>query len=188
MQVLNLRKEFKVLTIKESESLKEYSGRLMKVASKIRLFGEELSDSRIVEKVFMSLLERFESKISSLEDSKDLTKITLVELFNILQAQEQRRAIKQEEVTEGAFATKEKGSKTQSNCKRKKPEDKKKGKGQVTMERKVSFHLVRIVKRPLIWRNIVGTDLTYNVDLVNNLFIWRKCVRIRTSSTIGQSN
>ena len=64
----------------------------------------------------MSLPERFKSKISSLKDSKDLTKITPTELFNALQAQEQRRVIRQEEVTEGAFAAKEKGSKTQSNC------------------------------------------------------------------------
>ena len=39
--------------------------------------GEELLDSRTVEKVFVVLLEKFESKISSLEESKDLSKIKL---------------------------------------------------------------------------------------------------------------
>ena len=97
----------------ESKSLKEYSDMRMKVVNIIRLLGEEMSDTRIVEKVIVSVLERFESKISSLEDSKDLNKITLVELFNILQAQEQRRAIRQEETTKDAFAAKEKGNKTQ---------------------------------------------------------------------------
>ena len=109
----------------EIESLKKYSDILMKVVNKIRQLGEELSDSKIVKKVLLSLPERFESKISSFKDSKDLTKITPTELFNALQAQEQRSAIRQEEVIEGAFAAKEKGSKTQSNYKRKKPGDKK---------------------------------------------------------------
>ncbi|XP_022743976.1 uncharacterized protein LOC111294939 [Durio zibethinus] len=109
MQVLNLRREFEVLKMKEFKNLKEYNDRLMKIVNKIRLLGEELSDKRIVEKVLVSLPERFESKISSLEDSNDLTKITLAELFNALQAQEQRRAIRQEDSTEGAFTAKKKG-------------------------------------------------------------------------------
>ena len=51
----------------------------------------------------MSLPERFESKISSLEDSKDLTKISLVELVHAFQAQEQRKSMRQEESNEEAF-------------------------------------------------------------------------------------
>ena len=51
----------------------------------------------------MTLLERFESKISSLKESRDLSQISLTELMNGLQAQEQRRALRQENVTEGAF-------------------------------------------------------------------------------------
>ncbi|KAL6323312.1 hypothetical protein AAG906_029319 [Vitis piasezkii] len=54
---------------------------LMEVVNKIRLLGEDLMHQRVVEKVLVSLHERFESKISSLEDSKDLTKISLVSLF-----------------------------------------------------------------------------------------------------------
>lgn len=125
MQVLNLRREYEVLKMKESESLKEYNDRLMKIVNKIRLLGEELPDSRIVEKVLVSLPERFESKISSLEDSKDLTKITPAELFNALQAQEQRRAIRQEDTSEGAFAANNNGSKKHLERREKKFGDKK---------------------------------------------------------------
>ena len=63
--MLNLIREYEVLKMKESESLKEYNDRLMKIVSKIRLLGEELPQSKIVEKVLVSLPERFESKISS---------------------------------------------------------------------------------------------------------------------------
>ncbi|XP_031278895.1 uncharacterized protein LOC116137347 [Pistacia vera] len=72
MHILNLRREFEMLKMQESESVKEYVDTLMNVVNKIRLMGEEMTDKRIVEKVLVSLPERFESKISSLEDSKDL--------------------------------------------------------------------------------------------------------------------
>ncbi|XP_031286824.1 uncharacterized protein LOC116145506 [Pistacia vera] len=88
MQVLNLRREFETLRMQEVEKVKEYVDRLMNIVNKIRLLGVEMSDSRIVEKVMVSLPKRFETKIASLEDSKDLTQMTLTELVHALQAQE----------------------------------------------------------------------------------------------------
>ena len=84
LQVLNLRREFELLRMKEIEIVKEYADRPMKVMSQVRLLGEELLERRIVEKVLVSLPEKFESKISSLEDSKDLSKLTLTEVVNAL--------------------------------------------------------------------------------------------------------
>ena len=86
IQILNLKRKFEVLRMKDNESIKEYVDRLMEVVNKIWLLGEDLTDQRVVEKVLVSLPERFESKISSLEDSKDLTKISLVELVHAFQA------------------------------------------------------------------------------------------------------
>ena len=45
----------------------------------------------------VTLPERFEAKISSLEDTWDLSTLTLIELVNALQAVEQRKAFKEEE-------------------------------------------------------------------------------------------
>jgi len=92
MQILNLKREFEMLKMKETESIKEYFDKLLNVVNKICLLHEDLPDRRIVEKVLVSLPERFEAKISSLEDSRDLTKISLIELMYSLQTQEQRRA------------------------------------------------------------------------------------------------
>ena len=106
MQVINLRREFEVLRMEDEETVRQYTDRLMKVVNQIRLLGEELTDKRIVEKVLVSLPEKFESKISSLEDSRDLTSMSLPELVNSLQALEQRRAIREKQTTEGAFVAK----------------------------------------------------------------------------------
>ena len=49
-----------------------------------------------MEKLLVSLPERYESKISSLEDSKNLSKISFVELINALQVVDQRRIMRRE--------------------------------------------------------------------------------------------
>lgn len=85
MQVLNLRRKYETLKMKELETVKEFSNRLMKVVNKISLLGDDLPDKRMVENVLISLPEKFEAKISSLEDSRYLSTITLSELINALQ-------------------------------------------------------------------------------------------------------
>ncbi|KAM7489733.1 hypothetical protein LguiB_027217 [Lonicera macranthoides] len=106
MQVLNLIREFEMQKMKESETVKEYSDRLLGIVNKVRLLGTDFSDSRIVQKVLVTVPEKFEATISSLENSKDLSSITLAELLNALQAQEQRRLMRQEGSVEGAFQAK----------------------------------------------------------------------------------
>ncbi|XP_016745051.1 uncharacterized protein [Gossypium hirsutum] len=96
-QLINLRRDFKNLKMKDSETIKQYSDRIMPTVNNIRLLGEDFSESRVVEKVITTLLEKFESKISSLEDLRDLSAISLFELINSLYALEQMRANRQEE-------------------------------------------------------------------------------------------
>jgi len=86
------------------------------VVNKIRLLREDLPDRRIVEKVLVSLPERFEAKISSFEDSRDLTMISLTELMNSMQIQEQGRMLRKEllreesNTAEGIFLTRSQSS------------------------------------------------------------------------------
>ncbi|GAU33542.1 hypothetical protein TSUD_143350 [Trifolium subterraneum] len=127
MQVLNLRREFEALKMKETEAVREFSDRISKVVSQITLLGEELSDQRVVEKNLVCLPGRFEAKISSLEENKDFSQITLAELVNALQATEQRKSLKLEENVEGAFVAK--GKNHSYNSFGKNPFGEKKGKG-----------------------------------------------------------
>ncbi|KAG8480148.1 hypothetical protein CXB51_024926 [Gossypium anomalum] len=119
-QLLNLRRDFENLKMKEEETVKQYSDKIMAVVNSIRLLGEQFSEARIVEKVLSTLPERYEAKISSLEDSRDLATISLTELINALYAQEQRRANRMEEHQEGAFQAKAKATSSTSAYKGKK--------------------------------------------------------------------
>uniref|UniRef100_M1BDW7 Uncharacterized protein n=1 Tax=Solanum tuberosum TaxID=4113 RepID=M1BDW7_SOLTU len=55
MKVLNLMREFELQRMKESETVKEYSDRLLGIVNKVRLLGTEFKDTRIVEKVLVTV-------------------------------------------------------------------------------------------------------------------------------------
>ena len=69
----------------------------------MRLLGKDFPDERIVQNILVTMPEKYESKISSLEESKDLSSISLGELVNALQAQEQRKMMRQEESVQDVF-------------------------------------------------------------------------------------
>ncbi|XP_014506578.1 uncharacterized protein LOC106766358 [Vigna radiata var. radiata] len=58
MQVLNLRREFEMQRMKESETIKEYSNTLLGIANKIKLLDSDFADSRIVEKILVTAQEQ----------------------------------------------------------------------------------------------------------------------------------
>ena len=97
--------------MKKSESVKEYSDRLLCIANKVRLLGFVLNDSRIIEKLLVTVPGKFEATITTLENTKDLSKISLTELLNALHAQEQRRSMRQEGVIEGTLPVKHQDNK-----------------------------------------------------------------------------
>jgi len=60
----DLIREFELQRMKKSKSVKEYSDRLLSIANKVRLLGSVLKDSRIVEKLLVTVPERFEVTIT----------------------------------------------------------------------------------------------------------------------------
>ncbi|KAA3479300.1 pleiotropic drug resistance protein 3-like [Gossypium australe] len=106
--------------MKEAETVKQYSDRIMSIVNNIRLLRDKFSEARIVENVISTLPEGYKAKISSMKDSRDLSSISLIELINAIYAQEKRRASIQEEHQEGAFQAKSKPTSSTSGYKGKK--------------------------------------------------------------------
>ncbi|PKI69091.1 hypothetical protein CRG98_010560 [Punica granatum] len=98
MKVLNLLREFERQQMDDAETVKEYANRLIEIVDKIKVLGTDIKNDRIVQKLLVSLLEKFEATIASLENTKDLSKIKLAELLSALQAQEQTRMIRRGEL------------------------------------------------------------------------------------------
>ena len=99
-------REFELQRMKESETVKDYTYKLLGIANKTRLLGGDFADSRIVEIFLVTVSERYEASIVSLENIKNLSKITLTEVVHALQAQEQRRLMREDCVVEGALQAK----------------------------------------------------------------------------------
>ncbi|KAA8526936.1 hypothetical protein F0562_008835 [Nyssa sinensis] len=100
VKLLTLKREFEMHKMKEGETVKEYARKLMEIVNKIKLFGESFPDSEIVEKMLISLPATFEPKISAIEESCDLTRLTVTELISKLHAQEQRTNLRDDETVE----------------------------------------------------------------------------------------
>lgn len=82
MQVLNLTRDFKLQKLKESKLVKEYANIFLSIANTVRLLKCELTDSIIVEKLLIIVLKRFNVIITTLENIKDLSKISLTKFLN----------------------------------------------------------------------------------------------------------
>ena len=73
-----------------SETIYEYMTRVMGIVNVLRNNGEELYDQRVVEKVIRSFPTKFEMVITSILESKDLTKFSVEALSHSLQSHEAR--------------------------------------------------------------------------------------------------
>ncbi|XP_069150866.1 uncharacterized protein [Solanum lycopersicum] len=100
IQVLNLKREFESLNMQQDETISKNVNQISLIVNNIRLLAEEFTNKQIVEKVLVNLHERFESKIFSLEESKDLGKLSLGELMRAFQVQEQKRTMRWDKFTE----------------------------------------------------------------------------------------
>ncbi|TXG65024.1 hypothetical protein EZV62_012018 [Acer yangbiense] len=103
VKMLTLKREFEILKMKESESVKDYASKLSELVNQMRLYGKTVEDYKVVEKMLISLPEKFEAKVAAIEESCDLKKLTISEMVSKLQAHEQRMSMRKDDVTEGSF-------------------------------------------------------------------------------------
>ena len=66
VKLLGFKREFELLKMKDNESIKIYAGKLMNIVNQMRLLGETFEDHKVVEKLMMSIPQKFEAKISAI--------------------------------------------------------------------------------------------------------------------------
>ncbi|GAU38995.1 hypothetical protein TSUD_378710 [Trifolium subterraneum] len=89
-QLQALRKEYENLNMKIGESVEDYFSRTLAIANKMSVQGETLTEGTIVEKILRSLTSRFNYVVCSIEESNDVTTMSVDQLQSSLIVQETR--------------------------------------------------------------------------------------------------
>ena len=66
-----LQTQFETLRMEENECFNDFEIRLMDIVNQSHQLGDPYSDRRIKQKIMRSLPERFESKVTALEENSD---------------------------------------------------------------------------------------------------------------------
>jgi hypothetical protein len=88
----------------ESETVDQFMTRVMGIVNQIRLIGETITDQRIVEKILISLPRKFEMVVTTIIESKDLSRFSTDELIGSLATHETRLHLTNESIS-NAFQT-----------------------------------------------------------------------------------
>lgn len=97
-QLQALRREFEILGMKDGESVDEYFTRTLTIANKMKTHGERMEQTVIVEKILRSMTAKFNYVVCSIEESNNVSTLSIDELQSSLLVHEQRmKGYKEEE-------------------------------------------------------------------------------------------
>ncbi|CAJ2635130.1 unnamed protein product [Trifolium pratense] len=94
-----LKREFEVLEMKENESVEQYFSRTLAIANRMSAQGQTLQEVEVVEKILRSMSSKFNYVVCSIEESNDVTAMSIDSLQSSLIVQEQRMK-RQTEITD----------------------------------------------------------------------------------------
>jgi hypothetical protein len=89
-QLQSLRRDFEVLAMGEEESVTDYFARTLAIANKMTSHGERMEQVTVVEKILRSMPAKFNYVVCSIEESNDVTNLSIDELQSSLIVHEQR--------------------------------------------------------------------------------------------------
>lgn len=84
----SLKREFENLKMKDGETIKDYSYRVIKFVNELKSNSESITDQRVVEKMLVTLSEKFDTVVTVIKESKDLTQLSISKLIASLQIHE----------------------------------------------------------------------------------------------------
>ena len=78
----------------------------MNIVNEMRNHGDTISDQQVVEKILISVTEKYEYIVAINEETKDLSKISIKELVGSFRSHEKRRLFHEDQPKEKAFQSK----------------------------------------------------------------------------------
>ncbi|CAA7038956.1 unnamed protein product [Microthlaspi erraticum] len=103
VKLQTLRREYENLKMYDGEDVKTFTDKLVDLENQLTYHGEKKTSAQLIQKILISLPAKFDSIVSVVEQTRDLTLLTMTELIGILKAHEARMAARDENKNEGAF-------------------------------------------------------------------------------------
>lgn len=103
MKLQNLWRELENMKMEPTDSVQKFLTKVSTFVNQIRSYGEDLKEQKVVEKVLRSLPAKYNFAVAAIEESKDLSSYTFVELMGSLQACEEQLTGASEANIEQAF-------------------------------------------------------------------------------------
>ncbi|CAN6703120.1 unnamed protein product [Malus baccata var. baccata] len=126
VKLQSLRRDFEYIRMKDDELLDDYLSRLSEIINQMKSNGEILSDERIVQKYLISLPRKYDNIVSIIEETKDLSTLSVEELIGSLSKRLSRH---DNNDVENAFQTLTVNPKTQASSSQSKANSNKNWKG-----------------------------------------------------------
>ncbi|KAJ4764255.1 polyprotein [Rhynchospora pubera] len=105
VKLLTLKRDFQNLRM-EKETLNEYFSKVIELVNQIKSLGDDLTDKAVCEKILISLTSKYDNIVSIIEETKDLSKLSVHDLMGSLEMHDQRLGRRGENSLESAFQSK----------------------------------------------------------------------------------
>ncbi|KAK2409367.1 hypothetical protein QL285_044797 [Trifolium repens] len=92
--------------MKESETVKDYYTKIKELASQMKSYRDNILDKRIVEKILIFIPRKYDAIVATIEQTKDLSTMSVTELIGSLEAYKQRMSRHDENTIENVFQLK----------------------------------------------------------------------------------
>ncbi|XP_023006004.1 uncharacterized protein LOC111498881 [Cucurbita maxima] len=89
-QLQAVRRDFEILQMQKGEIVNDYIGKVISLASKMRMHGGSITDVAVVEKILRSLTPKFDYIVCSIEKANNVEEMQIDELQSSLLVHEQR--------------------------------------------------------------------------------------------------
>ena len=96
----SLRREYERYEMFSSESVEQYFSRVTDIVNKMRIYGEEILESKVVEKILHTMPIKFDHVVTTIIESHDIDKMTVAELQGSIESHVSRILEKTEKTNE----------------------------------------------------------------------------------------
>lgn len=115
VKLQSLRRDFETSVMKSNEFVQDYLAKVSSIVGQRRTYGDKITDETVVAKILRSLSPKFDHVVAAIEESRDLSTLTVDELMGSLQAHEARINRNPSREEEHAFQTQGESFKSSGN-------------------------------------------------------------------------